>query len=209
MRGVRPVRYKDGTVSKQIVGQRIYLPNIIFTLVRNHTPSGQAYNPYEATFYIPQNITKTDIRSYLHAVYGVEYTYIRTDNYFKPLKYLKKIDTGIKPDENVKTSYKRAVVGLKQPFYYPQMVEDMNGRDRWLREATLEEMFKMKEVKQLQTALAAKFADSVVQTRNNDVPSLARRWDSRKKILRRLWERREERERAAREIAGQLEEVQK
>ncbi|KAJ2966781.1 hypothetical protein NUW54_g13706 [Trametes sanguinea] len=48
-------------------------------MVRNHTPPGQPYNPYEATFRVPQSVTKTDIRSYLLAVYGVQTTYIRTD----------------------------------------------------------------------------------------------------------------------------------
>ncbi|EJD07473.1 uncharacterized protein FOMMEDRAFT_42049, partial [Fomitiporia mediterranea MF3/22] len=103
-----------------IVGQRIYLPNIIFTLVRNQTPPGKPYNPYEATFYVPQNITKTDIRSYLLAIYGVECTYIRTDNYYVPIKQRHAETIGrLQTPRGPKRSHKRAVVGLKQPFYYP------------------------------------------------------------------------------------------
>ena len=55
----------------EVVGQKIFLPNIIFKLVRNHTPAGQPYNPYEATFRVPPSVTKTDVRAYLLAVYGV------------------------------------------------------------------------------------------------------------------------------------------
>ena len=62
---------QDGAV---LLGERIYLPNVIFRMVRNHTLPGEPYNPFEATFRIPQSITKTDIRSYLLAVYGVECT---------------------------------------------------------------------------------------------------------------------------------------
>ncbi|OBZ66831.1 54S ribosomal protein L23, mitochondrial [Grifola frondosa] len=110
IRGARELRDKDGEKQTQVVGQKIFLPNIIFKLVRNHTPPGQPYNPYEATFRVPQSVTKTDVRSYLEAVYGVKTTYIRTDNYNSPLH--------------------PCVVGLVDPFYYPLAVEDMNATER-------------------------------------------------------------------------------
>ncbi|KAG2011737.1 hypothetical protein CC2G_011822 [Coprinopsis cinerea AmutBmut pab1-1] len=84
IRGFKEVEKEDGSKLVKAVGQRVYLPNVIFKLVRNHTPTGEPYNPYEATFRIPKSITKTDIRSYLAAVYGVQTTYIRTDNYYAP-----------------------------------------------------------------------------------------------------------------------------
>ncbi|KAF9077922.1 hypothetical protein BDP27DRAFT_1310420 [Rhodocollybia butyracea] len=117
----------------EVVGQPIYLPNIIFRLVRNHTPAGQDYNPYEATFRVPPSITKTDIRSYLSAVYGVQTTYIRTDLYYgsRP-KGLRKKRT---------STYKRAVVGLVDPFYYPHRLEDMPEDERRRRTAFIEEQF--------------------------------------------------------------------
>ncbi|KZT43067.1 hypothetical protein SISSUDRAFT_963123, partial [Sistotremastrum suecicum HHB10207 ss-3] len=98
-----------------VVGQRIYLPNIIFRLIRNKTLPGQPYNPYEATFRIPNSVTKNDVRSYLLAMYGVETTYIRTDNYFSPL--YRNYDRTQKTRRQY--TYKRAVVGLVEPFYYP------------------------------------------------------------------------------------------
>ncbi|KAG2082529.1 hypothetical protein BD769DRAFT_1544063 [Suillus cothurnatus] len=134
LRGLK-VTDNNGEKELEVVGQRIYLPNIIFRMVRNHTPTGKAYNPYEATFRVPMSITKTDVRSYLSAVYGVKTTYIRTANYFSPLyrRY-----NGAKATRSYRT-YKRAVVGLVDPFYYPEAMEDMTAGDRkkrmeWLNE---------------------------------------------------------------------------
>jgi ribosomal protein L23 len=116
---------KEGVV----VGTPIFLPNIVIRMVRNKTPPGQAYNPYEATFRVPLPITKNDIKSYLLAVYGVETTYINTDirrpapihrNYFKVRR------TPIR----VERSYKRAVVGLVEPFYYPDSYSDAGEKER-------------------------------------------------------------------------------
>lgn len=142
LRGVREVVTEDGVTETQVVGQKIYLPNIIMRLVRNHTPPGQPYNPYEATFRIPPSMTKTDVRSYLSAVYGVKTTYIRTDNYISPVyRDLKNFSwTRTKPHK----TYKRAVVGLVDPFYYPQALEDMSATEREARNAYLEEILSMK-----------------------------------------------------------------
>lgn len=108
-------------------GQKIFLPNIVFTMVRNNNPAGQPYNPYEATFRIPQSVTKTDIRSYLMAVYGVDVTYIRTDNYNSSVKLRRNPKTRAKNlsfSAPAYKTYKRAVVGLKEPFYYPEREEE-------------------------------------------------------------------------------------
>ncbi len=133
IRGLRKVIGKDGQEDTRVVGQKIYLPNIIFRLVRNHTPPGKPYNPYEATFRVAQSVTKTDIRSYLLAVYGVKTTYIHTDNYFSPVGYYSRT--------RAYRTYKRAVVGLVDPFYYPQALGDMGEEERQLREKWLEEHF--------------------------------------------------------------------
>ena len=205
LRGVRVMRRADGSMGEQVVGQRIYLPNVLFTMIPNHTLPGKPYNPYEATFYIPNYLTKTDVRSYLHAVYGVECTYIRTDNYFMPMKHRKAVAIGrIVQDTGNKKTHKRAVVGLKEPFYYPQMVQDMNGKDRWLRETHLEDTFRIKALEEVRKAISVKFTTGA---RENDINALAQQWDSRRKIIRRLWERREERERATRDLARQLQEA--
>lgn len=140
IRGVKEVWTPEGEKDLEVVGRKIYLPNLIFTLVRNHTPEGQPYNPYEATFRVPQSVTKTDIRSYLSAVYGVKTTYIRTDNYGQKLNRIGDIKAG---------AYKRAVVGLVEPFYFPKAIEDMNAEARQEREDWLEENFKIKESQDL------------------------------------------------------------
>ncbi|WWC59526.1 mitochondrial 54S ribosomal protein uL23m [Kwoniella dejecticola CBS 10117] len=132
--------------SKQIVGQRIYLPNIQIRLMRNHVPEGESYDPYIATFRIPPSMTKNDLRSYLSAVYNMEVTFIRTDNYVGTVGRLRTGEIVKKGGPN--QNYKRAVVGLKEPFHYPDDVEELyaqglkNGqgdalglaRDEWLEQ---------------------------------------------------------------------------
>lgn len=138
LRGVRKVSVKGGAVEPSVVAQKIYLPNLIFRLTRNFTPAGQPYNPYEATFRVPQSVTKTDIRSYLSAVYGVQTTYIRTDNYMPT--YVRRGPALVVK----KKAYKRAVVGLVEPFYYPQATEDMTGEERKSREEWMENNFNVR-----------------------------------------------------------------
>lgn len=113
-----------GIRGEETVGQRIYLPNIQIRLVRNHTPPGEAYDANVATFRIPHGMTKTDLRSYLAAVYGMDVTFIRTDNYFAPVK---RTQPGgqIRPESGSKKNYKRAIVGLIEPFHYPDDVDEL------------------------------------------------------------------------------------
>ena len=142
LRGTRQVVTPSGAKETRIVGKKVYLPNILFRLVPNFTQPGKPYNPYEATFRIPQSVTKTDVRSYLAAVYGVQTTYIRTDNYIAPVHRARNgawVRTG-KPHR----TYKRAVVGLVEPFYYPMMVEDMSKEARKAREESLENLYQIR-----------------------------------------------------------------
>lgn len=136
---------RTGELNTRVVGQKIYLPNTIFKMVRNHTPAGKPYNPYEATFRIPPSVTKTDVRSYLWTVYGVKTTYIRTANYISPLR---RTQVGMRPVGSHRT-YKRAVVGLVDPFHYPQDMEDMGKWERSKREKWLEERFALKLVSRM------------------------------------------------------------
>jgi len=139
LRGMREVVTPSGAKETQVVGEKVYLPNTIFRLVPNFTPPGNPYNPYEATFRIPQSVTKTDVRSYLAAVYGVQTTYIRTDNYIAPVRRAWN-GAWVRSGKSYRT-YKRAVVGLVEPFYYPMMAEDMSKADREAREKSLDEMY--------------------------------------------------------------------
>ncbi|KAI9464555.1 mitochondrial ribosomal protein L23 [Lactarius psammicola] len=141
LRGTREVVTPSGATETQVVGEKVYLPNIIFRLVPNFTPPGKPYNPYEATFRIPQSVTKTDVRAYLAAVYGVQTTYIRTDNYVAPLR--RAWNTAWVRGKSYRT-YKRAVVGLVEPFYYPMMLEDMSKEERQAREEFLEQEYQAK-----------------------------------------------------------------
>ena len=141
LRGTREVVTPSGATETQVVGEKIYLPNVIFRLVQNFTPPGKPYNPYEATFRIPQSVTKTDVRAYLAAVYGVQTTYIRTDNYIAPLR--RAWNTSWVSGLSHRT-YKRAVVGLVEPFYYPMMLEDMSKEERKAREEFLEQEYHVK-----------------------------------------------------------------
>ncbi len=78
--------FSDTPTASSLAAHRIYLPNIQIRLMRNHTPVGEPYDPYIATFRIPNSMTKTDLRSYLFAVYGLQVTFIRTDNYIGEIK---------------------------------------------------------------------------------------------------------------------------
>ncbi|BEI81335.1 hypothetical protein CcaverHIS002_0204950 [Cutaneotrichosporon cavernicola] len=89
------------------------------------TKAGQAYDPWTATFRIPPGMTKNDLRSYLHAVYGLEVTFIRTE-----------LRVGVvarnRRGQQVRLGgadnhFKRAVVGLTEPFHYPDDVEEMRA----------------------------------------------------------------------------------
>ncbi|KAJ8095181.1 hypothetical protein PM082_010403 [Marasmius tenuissimus] len=148
IRGTKIVK-QDGKETVEVVGQPVYLPNIIYRLVRNHTPEGQDYNPYEATFRVPLSVTKNDVRSYLSAVYGVKTTYIRTDIYYGRKHYQKARPFlgGRAPP----AAYKRAVVGLVDPFYYPHRLEDMPLEEREEREKFIEENFHIKESRKQET----------------------------------------------------------
>ncbi|KAJ7598637.1 mitochondrial ribosomal protein L23 [Mycena floridula] len=143
IRGIRKVQ-RDGVVDTEVVGVPIFLPNIVFKLVRNQTPVGEPYNPFEATFRLPLNVTKSDIRSYLLAVYGVETTYIRTDVHRPPMRNGRVRLTALYRQQKLSTAYKRAVVGLKDPFYYPLRMEDMNEKDHAARELWLEDHYGLK-----------------------------------------------------------------
>jgi len=141
IRGIRIENKQDGQKKVDAMGQKIYLPNIIFRMVRNYTPPGMPYNPYEATFRIPQSVTKTDVRSYLLSVYGVETTYIRTDNFLSPL--YRAWNRSLTRTKSFK-SYKRAVVGLVEPFMPPPAIEDLeNEEHRKSRREYLESNFRI------------------------------------------------------------------
>lgn len=183
VRGFKTIRC-DGQDIVKVLGQRVYLPNIIFRLVRNHTPPGQPYNPYEATFRLPQSVTKADIRSYLLAVYGVKTTYIRTDNYISPIyPRLSKRRKAFK-------TYKRAVVGLVDPFYYPHRLEDMPEKEKQEREKWMEDNYQIQQHRALQKYELLRLTKGGTKGWSFKEPLATKR----SHILRLVAERREKRE---------------
>ncbi|KAI8985530.1 hypothetical protein BD414DRAFT_488373 [Trametes punicea] len=198
LRGVRDVT-KAGEAETEVVGQKIYLPNIIFKMVRNHTPPGQPYNPYEATFRVPQSVTKTDIRSYLLAVYGVQTTYIRTDNYQSPLLKMQGQPVTTMADR----TYKRAVVGLVEPFYYPLAEEDMPRQQREERRKSFQNLLGLERIQRDRQMYMLRVTRSV--------DGKGWKWRtgataSRGNILRLIAERRAEREQAVENVKARIRE---
>lgn len=193
---VRKPRSSTGIVETEVVGRRIYLPNIILRLVRNHTPLGQPYNPYEATFRIPQSVTKTDLRSLLLAMYGVKTTYIRTDNYISPW-YRTKSGWERRPYK----TYKRAVVGLVDPFYYPHRLEDMPEDKRKEREAWIEKNFMIQQSRILRKGELLRLTKGGGKASYKlNAPYATKR----SHILRLVNERREEREKLVADFAKEI-----
>ena len=183
VRGLKTVKH-NGKEETEVVGRRVYLPNIIVRLVRNNTLPGEPYNPFEATFRIPNSVTKTDLRSYLLAIYGVKTTYIRTDNYISPI--FRRLGNQRKAFK----TYKRAVVGLVDPFYYPHRVEDMETKDRQEREKWIEDNFQIQATRSLQKYELLRLTKGQAKGWKFKEPLATRR----SHILRLVAERREKRE---------------
>ncbi|KAG8833153.1 hypothetical protein FRC17_011224 [Serendipita sp. 399] len=193
--------YGNGRV--HIVGKRIYLPNFVIQFIRNRTPIGKPYNPYEATFRIPKNLTKNDLRSYLYFVYGVKTTYIRTDNYIGRIITRGHSRTRVRARNG---SYKRAVVGLVDPFYPPEMLEDMEKRSRDSFKKKLEDGFHLEQRRQMreeERLLTLKPRTPLGDKRRRYVDGLA---TSRAKIMKKVLEKRKEREKM---IQSKVEELLK
>lgn len=126
---VPAIEFADATTlpsAQHIAGQRIYLPNVQIRLMRNHTPPGQPYDTSIATFRIPPSMTKNDLRSYLSAVYNLPVTFIRTDNYIAPIKRIGPAGQQQRVSGS-KKNYKRAIVGLLEPFHYPDDVAELDA----------------------------------------------------------------------------------
>ncbi|GAA5873105.1 hypothetical protein JCM3774_000343 [Rhodotorula dairenensis] len=94
---------------------RVYLPSVFMRLVRNT----QEYrdDPYTATFRTSLQLTKPDIANYLRNVYQLEITSIRTINYLSQLK--RNPIGGGKSRSGGTKNYKKVLVTLRDPFWYP------------------------------------------------------------------------------------------
>lgn len=137
----------------KIVAHRIYLPNIQIRLMRNFSAPDTPYDPYVATFRIPPSMTKTDLRSYLKAVYDLDITFIRTTLHWGEV-FRDPKDTRVKRRQGSVNNYKKAIVGLYEPFHYPDDVEElyamgnaMGAGDRFAKdwEDQLDKAFRLKD----------------------------------------------------------------
>ncbi|KAF8517952.1 mitochondrial ribosomal protein L23 [Hysterangium stoloniferum] len=182
-RTIQSPAIKDKIEVDDVVGVRVYLPNFEFMLVRNHTLPGQPYNPWEATFRVPLSITKLDIRSYLWAAYGVKCTYVRTQIILKRMRSRKR------GRQAGKKSHKRAVVGLVEPFYYPEAPEDMKRDERQIRQDWLDSMLQHNRVELLQR-------QRVFAAINLPYKSRFKAENTRRDILKKVLARRQARESA-------------
>ena len=113
-------------VRKPMTGYRIYLPNVSVVLRRNKTPIDEPYDPMVATFRIPLSMTKTDLKSYLKGLYDLDVTFVRTD--IRVGRIVRDRKTGQRGrQKGFQHNYKRAVVGLKEPFHYPDDEEELRA----------------------------------------------------------------------------------
>ncbi|RGB36175.1 hypothetical protein C1646_623056 [Rhizophagus diaphanus] len=85
--------------------KKIYLPNIIFRLMR--TPS---LPPNKVAFRIPTNINKLDIKDYLTNIYKLDVVDVRTMVYAAESQI---------NHQRYRPSYKKAIVTLGDDFNYP------------------------------------------------------------------------------------------
>ena len=102
-------------------GELTFLPNTIVKLVKNHTPEGQEYDAFKATFRVPLSMHKHALRSYLLAIYGLKTTWARSSIYRSEVTRDNR--TGKKITGSGRT-YKKVEVGLLEPFLFPEVSPD-------------------------------------------------------------------------------------
>lgn len=110
--------------AQQEEAQQIYLPNMVFRLVRN-SPREQN-NPFIATFRVPVQLTKPDIVSYLWQVYGLKVTSIST---ITEMGDKVRMRPGRYVSERRMKNTKKAIVGMEEPFWFPE-----KRPESWLRD---------------------------------------------------------------------------
>jgi ribosomal protein L23 len=103
------------------VARKVFLPNFKIAMTRNGP--AHADDPYTATFRTPVQLTKADITSFLTQVYGLQMTGIRT--VIKRGDLMKRA-IGVRAIRNSarRPSYKKAIVQLVDPFWYPEPMSE-------------------------------------------------------------------------------------
>ncbi|KAL2821634.1 ribosomal protein L23-domain-containing protein [Aspergillus granulosus] len=100
--------------------KQVYLPNFTIALIR--TPF---LPPRFASFYVPLNFNKLDLRDYLQRLYGVGVLRIRS--YIEQMKVtrMKRNGNGYGQLRRPR-SKKRMTVEMKEPFVWPEVPEDLS-----------------------------------------------------------------------------------
>ncbi|OJI96091.1 hypothetical protein ASPVEDRAFT_122817 [Aspergillus versicolor CBS 583.65] len=105
--------------------KQIYLPNFTVALIR--TPF---LPPRYASFYVPLNFNKLDMRDYLQRLYGVGVLSIRS--YVEQQKVTRLRPQGKYGYGKLRrpTSKKRMTVEMKEPFVWPETPENMDAWEK-------------------------------------------------------------------------------
>lgn len=94
------------------------MPNFKLTLCRN-SPAHE-HDPFTATFRVPKSLSKPDIVAFLTQVYGLRIIGIRTMIYQGEVVKMFHPGISAKKGPARKPGYKKAVIQMDQPFWYPE-----------------------------------------------------------------------------------------
>ncbi|KAL8283112.1 hypothetical protein RQP46_005890 [Phenoliferia psychrophenolica] len=137
-----PLQFTTGLV-------KIFLPSVFIRLVRN--TGSHTSDPYTATFRTDLRLTKPDISNYLQNIYNLSISSLRTMNYSSPLKR-NPIGGGYSRGGGTK-SYKKVIVTMTEPFWYPEE----RGREWCNEHFQREAMEEMRDRKMLKIGDGAKY----------------------------------------------------
>ncbi|QSZ34460.1 hypothetical protein DSL72_006054 [Monilinia vaccinii-corymbosi] len=106
--------------------KQIYLPNFTITLLR--TPN---LPPSFASFIVPLNLNKLDLRDYLWNAYGIEVRGVRSYIQAQKLREGKSGDKVPSPRKFFRPrSIKRMTVEMERPFVWPEEPKDFSDWDQ-------------------------------------------------------------------------------
>lgn len=120
----------------QRAGTLQFLPNVTVRLVRNYTPRGQPYDPWKATFRVPLNMDKHQLRSFLLAVYGLRTTWARSMVYRSAIVFSGRLRRRVVGKDR---TFKKVEVGLLEPFVFPGVTKEFLRAHLFQQEMMYEE----------------------------------------------------------------------
>lgn len=120
----------------QRTGSLSFLPNVVIRLVRNSTKRNGKYDSFKATFRVPLNMHKHNVRSYLLAIYGLRTTWCRSMIYRAPVVRLR---NGQKAVGDSSRTFKKVEVGLLEPFVFPEITDSFQRKHLYKAETIAQE----------------------------------------------------------------------